>query len=358
MAVKENRHRPNPFISIVVPGFNEALLVETNLGQICDFMKSLENQYDWELIFINDGSTDATGVIADEFAAKRDNVHVLHHPYNFRLGQAMRYAFTQCRGDYIVVLDLDLSYSLDHIPLMMEKIDATKAKIVIASPYREGGKVSNVPWARKWMSKWANKYMSLLVTKDVFSDKITCITGMVRVYDRQFLSKLHLRAMDVDIQPEIIYKAMILRARIVEVPGHLKWIHQQVSDKKGFKRLSSIRVLRSIVYSLISGFVFRPFLFFIMPGFALILLSLYPIGWAFIHTVQFLTSNPENTKTALLPLSQALAFSYNLAPHAIVIGGFGLIIGLQLFCFGILSLQKKRYFDELFHLGCSNKSKN
>jgi len=205
------------------------------------------------------------------------------------------------------------------------------------------------------MSKWANKYMSILVTKDIFSDKITCITGMVRAYDREFLSKLHLRAMDVDIQPEIIYKAMILRARIVEIPAHLKWIHQQVSDKKGFKRLSSIRVLRSIVYSLISGFIFRPFLFFIMPGFALILLSLYPIGWAFIHAVRFLLSHPDSSNSSFIPLSQALAYSYNQSPHAFVIGGFSLIVGLQLFCFGIISLQKKRYFDELFHLGCSNK---
>ena len=356
--IVENRSdKTIPLLSLVVPGYNEELLVQQNLAKICDYMESLEAQYRWELIFINDGSTDDTGEIAEQFSLNHDRVTVLHHPYNFRLGQALRYAFSQCRGDYIIVLDLDLSYALEHVPALVEKIMHTKAKIVIASPYMEGGQVTNVPWTRKVMSRWANRYLSLLLTKDIFSDRITCITGMVRAYDRKFLTKLHLRAMDVDIHPEIIYKAMILRARIVEIPAHLKWIHQNVSDTTGVKRrLSSIRILRSILHSLISGFIFRPFLFFVVPGLALILLSLYPIAWAFFHAYQFLSMNLEGHTTFFLPLSKALAHSYNQSPHAIVIGGFCLIVGIQLFSLGILALQKKRYFDELFHLGCSKNA--
>jgi len=51
-----------------------------------------------------------------------------------------------------------------------------------------------------------------MATKDWFSDRLTNITGMVRTYDGEFIRRLNLSAMDVDIMPEIIYKAKILRA--------------------------------------------------------------------------------------------------------------------------------------------------
>ncbi len=56
-------------------------------------MESLEDEYRWELIVVNDDSKDRTGELLDAFARKRDNVRVLHHMYNFQLGQALRYAF-------------------------------------------------------------------------------------------------------------------------------------------------------------------------------------------------------------------------------------------------------------------------
>jgi len=101
-------------------------------------METLENRFRWELIFVNDGSTDGTGDLAESFAASRSNVLVLHHFTNFRLGQALRYAFSNCRGDYVVTLDVDLSYSPEHVERLLEKIVATRAKIVIASPYMSG----------------------------------------------------------------------------------------------------------------------------------------------------------------------------------------------------------------------------
>ncbi|PQP34338.1 glycosyl transferase family 2, partial [Desulfobacteraceae bacterium SEEP-SAG9] len=212
-----------PLVSIVVPAYNEETIIEKNLAALCEYMESLEDEYRWELIVINDGSTDKTGELAEIFSRARDNVHVLHHMFNFRLGQALRYAFDKCSGDYVVVMDADLSYSPEHIGKMLVKIKETRAKIVIASPYMKEGKVSNVPWQRKILSRWANRFLCITAPRDGFSDKLTTITGMVRAYDGEFLSRLNLKAMNVEIMPEIIYKAMILRARIVEIPAHLSW---------------------------------------------------------------------------------------------------------------------------------------
>lgn len=340
-----------PFVSIVVPAYNEAAIIEKNLSTLCQYMESLADEYRWELIVVNDGSTDETGDLAEAFAMTRDNVHVLHHMYNFRLGQALRYAFHNCRGDYVVTMDVDLSYSPDHIGRLLAKIRETRAKVVIASPYTKGGKVSNVPWLRRTFSVWANRFLSLTVTKDNLLPNLSTLTGMVRAYDGEFLRRLNLKAMDVDIQPEILYKAMILRARIVEIPAHLNWSMGKVGKAGGKQRKSSIRILKTIISSLLSGFMFRPFMFFILPGLTLMLLSFYPFAWIFIHTLNHFQKLSPSGLAFDHRLSGAIAAAFSQSPHAFIVGGVTLMLAIQLISLGILALQNKRYYEELFHLG-------
>jgi glycosyltransferase involved in cell wall biosynthesis len=259
------------------------------------------------------------------------------------LGQALRYAFANCQGDYIVTLDLDLSYSPDHVKQMLDAIMQTRAKIIIASPYMKGGRVSNVPWLRKILSIWANKFLSLTA-----KGKISTVTGMVRAYDRKFIQALNTKAMDMGINPEIIYKAQLLRARIIEIPAHLDWSFQKDLDTK---RSSSMKILWNILSSLFAGFIFRPFMFFIIPGFFLLLLAFYPIIWTFIHTLSYFSQISSSGASFDSRLSEAIASAFSQAPHTFIVGGIALVIGLQLVSLGIISLQNKRYFEELFHLG-------
>ena len=348
--VQKHRQKEKPLVSIVVPAYNEATIIEKNLTTLCEYMESLEDEYRWELIVVNDGSTDETGDLADAFARKRNNVTVLHHMFNFRLGQALRYAFNNCHGDYMVVMDIDLSYSPDHIEKLLTKIRESRAKVVIASPYMKGGKVSNVPWLRKMSSVWANRFLAFFA-KDRFLGKLATVTSMVRAYDRKFLSRLNLKAMDYDIMPEIIYKAMVLRARIVEIPAHLNWRLEEDLKSHGKKRKSGIRILRSIISSLISGFIFRPFMFFILPGLVLIMLSFYPFAWIINHTFNHL-QNPSLSGLAFdHRFSGAIAAAFSQSPHAFIVGGITLMVAIQLLSLGFLALQSKRYFEELFHLG-------
>ncbi len=339
-----------PLISLIVPAFNEAEILEQNLGILCRYMEGLEDVYRWELLIVNDGSTDATGDIADTFAASRPNVIILHHMFNFRLGQALRYAFHRSSGDIVVVMDIDLSYSPDHIGEMLVKLKETRAKIVIASPYRKGGHIAHVPWGRRLLSRWANRFLCLMATKDYFSDKLTTITGMVRAYDGPFIRRLSLWAMDVDINPEIIHKAKILRARIVEIPARLNW---QARNKRGARmkrRQSTRRILRSIIQSFVSGYLFRPFMFFIMPGLLLFVLSLYPLVWTVIHTIGQYKKLAGSGLSFDYRLSEAIGAAFKISPHAFIVGGIALMVAIQLISLGLLALQKKRYFAELFFL--------
>jgi glycosyltransferase involved in cell wall biosynthesis len=332
-----------PFLSIVVPAYNEAAIVQRNLSRLCAYLETLEAHYRWELIFVNDGSTDRTGELAEVFAAERDNVYVLHHITNMRLGQALRFAFAHCHGDYVVTIDLDLSYAPDHIERLLAALREKNAKIAIASPYMTGGRVSHVPWTRRMLSRWANRYLSFTT-----SGKLHTLTGMVRAYDRRFLDGLDLSAIDVEINTEILFKAQLLHVRVIEIPAHLDWSLQKT---EGRNRRSNMKILRAVIACLFSGFIFRPVIFFILPGFMLMLLAFYPLSWVFIHTANHLERAPVWMQSLDSRLSAAVAGAFHEFPHTFIVAGLALLVATQLISLGIMSMQSKRYFEELFHLG-------
>ena len=327
-----------PSATIVLPAFNEEALIAKNLQIVYDYLGTIEDRYDWEILVVNDGSSDRTGEIIDDFAATHPGVRTLHHFVNFNLGQALRYAFANARGDYVVTLDSDLSYGPDHIGCLLDTIVETKAKIVIASPYIKGGEVTAVPRFREFMSRAANKLLSMAA-----KGRLQTVTGMVRAYDRRFLRGLNLKAWDFEINTEIIYKAQLLRAHIVEIPAHLDWSGQK---DLGDSRVSSIRVQRSILAQAFSSFLFRPFMFFILPGVLVLLASFYTLGWSTWHTIDAWSGGAGS-------FSDAVAAAFEKSPHSFLVGGFALLVAIQLISLGILSMQSKRYFEEQFHLTTS-----
>jgi glycosyltransferase involved in cell wall biosynthesis len=345
--IQKTEQEDRPLVSIVVPGYNEAAIAGANLQSICNYMEGLEDRYRWELIFVDDGSSDGTGEIADAFAKGRGNVQVVRHMTNFRMGQALRSAFNYSRGDYIVTMDLDLSYSLDHIEKLLTKMLETKARVVVASPYMNGGKTSDVPWLRRKLSRWANRYLSFTA-----QGNLSTLTGMVRAYDGRFIRSLSLKSMDTEINEEIIYKTQLLNARIVEIPAHLDWGFQKAAGRGGG---SSLKIFKKIISCAFSGFIFKPFMFFVAPGLLLMVVSFYPLAWALIHTVthyRMLSSSPAPGRLDYL-FSDAIAAAFIQSPHSFLVGGFTLMLALQLISLGIIALQSKRYFEDLFHLGTS-----
>jgi glycosyltransferase involved in cell wall biosynthesis len=325
--------------TIVVPAYNEEAMIGSSIEALADYLLSIEDRYDWELIIVDDGSTDATGRIIDDYAAGDSRILALHHGVNFNLGQALRYAFNNARGDYVVTLDSDLSYGPEHVGLLLDTIVATNAKIVVASPYAKGGKVTAVPAARKFMSRWANRLLAWTA-----KGRLSTVTGMVRAYDTKFLRSLDLKAWDFEVNTEIIYKAQLLRARIVEIPAHLDWTGQRAV---GTARVSSIRIRRSVVAQAFTSFLFRPFMFFILPGLIILAFALYTLAWAAYHTFDAWFDPAVET------FSAAVAVAFDVSPHSFVVGGVGLLVAIQLISLGIISMQNKRYFEELFHLGTS-----
>jgi len=309
-----DRHESDhaPLVSVIVPAFNEAAVITASLATLVAHLETLAPRFRWEVVVVDDGSTDSTADQAEQFATAHPGVRVLRHRVNFRLGQALRYAFGQTTGDYVAVIDCDLSYSPDHITRMLHTAEDTGARIVVASPYARGGTTTKVPFVRRLLSRSANRLLAAAA-----GGEITTLTGMVRVYDGPFIRSLDLRAVDADINTEIIYKARILHARIVEIPAHLDW---SFAATGGTRRSVDGRLSGATVSSLFASFLFRPFLFFVLPG--LMLLA--------VAVIAFLR-----------------------APHHVLVPGITLVLALQFMSLGVVAAQAKRYFEELYHLGTS-----
>ncbi len=333
-----------PLVSVVLPVYNEAALLRKHIIEICNHLTQLEDIYRWELIIVNDGSSDESGEIADALAAEYENVTALHHPANFGVGQALRFGFANTTGDYVVTMDVDLSYDVNHIQELVEHIRVGGLKIVLASPYMKGGTIESVPFLRKALSILGNKFLTFFSQADC-----STITSMVRVYDGPFIRALDLRSMGLDLMPEILYKAMILRAGISEIPGRLDWGPQL---EYGENRTSSMRIFRHVASTFMSGFVFRPMHFFILPGIVIGLFAAYVTFWMFGHYFLELWAARELDASASREAAFATAFMKN--PHTYLMGVSSIIISVQLLSLGVLSLQNKRNFEDLYHLNSNN----
>lgn len=328
----------HPLVSVIVPAYNEAATLFRNVSRLGAHLD--RSTFTSEIIVVDDGSTDDTAAEAIRLADGRPDVKVVEHQANFGLGQAIKSGLRAASGDIIVTFDADLSYDPEHIDRLVATMETTGASIVVASPYMEGGSVTGVPRKRAILSKWANRILRRLSLHH-----ISTVTGMVRAYDAEFVDGLSLKSMDNQINAEIIYKATLLRRPIIEVPAHLRWTRNEDETRT---RSRSLRFVTMIIDSLFSGFIFRPFTFFLLPGVILGSLALYTLGWSTYHVITFL---PEQTGSVPEMIADAIAAAFQLSPHSIVVGGIALILSFQLISVGILSAQSKRYFEEVWYQG-------
>ena len=131
------------------------------------------------------------------------------------------------------------------------------------------------------------------------------------------------------------------------MPAELNWERQ---NRVGGKRRSSLRIFQQIFGTTVSGFILRPFTFLLVPGLLLLAFAAYVNTWMVIHFFESyaeLNASPDSARD----MSAAVAMAYERFPHTFIVGLLSLMLAMQLIGMAMLSLQNKRYFDELFHLG-------
>jgi len=197
----------------VLPTYNE----KDNLRPITEAI--LATEPDASVLIVDDNSPDGTGAIADQLAAERPNVAVLHREAKQGLGRAYVDGFcnVSSRGAGIVVqMDADFSHPVRYLPDLLEPILAGRADMVLGSRYVPGGVIPKWSPIRRFISKGGG-----LFARTVLRLPYRDLTGGFKAMRISVLQAIDLDAVHAGgyaFQIEMTYRAHRLGARIVEVP--------------------------------------------------------------------------------------------------------------------------------------------
>ncbi len=235
-------------ISVVSPFYNESSIIRESVLEMLRQLESLDGE--WELIVVNDGSTDNSAEIVREIAADNKRLRLIEYPFNRGRGYALRTGINSARGDIIVTTEIDLSWGQTIVNELVEAMHKwPDADMVIASPHLHGGSYRNVPLKRVLYSKLGNK-----VIRACMSNVVTMNTGMTRAYRREVIRSLPLTEEGKEFHLEVILKAKSLGYRIREIPAVLEWKDYKISGQK-VRRKSSSKINKLVVsHSLFSIF--------------------------------------------------------------------------------------------------------
>ncbi|EMF49738.1 glycosyltransferase family 2 protein [Streptococcus parauberis] len=144
-------------LSIVVPCYNEEDTIKLFLAEAHRVELQLENQLDFEYIFINDGSKDNTLNVLKEISNYNSNVHYLSFSRNFGKESAMLAGLEHARGDFITVMDADLQDPPELLIAMYDKIQEGYDVVGTRRKNREGE-----PPIRTFFSKLFYKVINII----------------------------------------------------------------------------------------------------------------------------------------------------------------------------------------------------
>jgi dolichyl-phosphate beta-glucosyltransferase len=199
-----------PFLSIVVPAYNEARRIRTTLESLCHFRES--ESYSIELIVVDDGSTDATVEAVSEFPA----IRLFRNGRNYGKGFTVRHGVLEARGEFILFTDADLSTPIEEVEKLLSALQSSAADAAVGSRALERELIgTHQPWFRDL----AGRFFNLLVR---------IFTGL-RLHDTQCGFKLFRRSstrrafelMRVEgfgFDPELLFLIERTGGRMVEVP--------------------------------------------------------------------------------------------------------------------------------------------
>ncbi len=312
-------HRRIEKISIICPLYNEELIIESAVKSMLTALKNLP--WDWELILVNDGSTDNSLKILREETKNTDRLKIISYEDNQGRGYALKTGIKQAAGDIIITTEIDLSWGED----IVEKITNTflntpKLDMIIASPNLKGGGYKNVPLKRVLLSKIGNKLIRLLFTR-----KVTMNTGMTRGYRREIIQGLNIFEKGKEFHLEVLLKLYNLGTVIGEIPAILEWKTNKPGKNTGNARKSSLKICKTIGTHFNFLFFASPIKYFWFISFILFSGSLFSLTYAVI-----------------------LFFSRGVSVFMAIISLLLAIFGLLFFGFGVIAELNKSILKELW----------
>lgn len=195
---------PAQTISLIVPALNEEAVVETVVLQIVDQVRG--RFADYELILVDDGSSDSTGAVMDRLAARHEKLRVIHNGRNLGFGASFQAGLRRARFEYVMLLCGDGGLPAASLPPIFDKIGT--ADIVV--PWMLNLKQIKTP-LRYFLSRTYTALVNALFGLD-----LRYYNGLP-VHRRENLQKISITSGGFGFQAEILVKLIKLGCTYVEV---------------------------------------------------------------------------------------------------------------------------------------------
>lgn len=234
-----------PSLAVVVPAYNEARRLTENLLTLLQYLETYRLAA--ELIVVDDGSTDETAAVAEEFFAQRTGVtaRVLRFAENRGKGHAVRAGLLAVQAPIALFSDADLSTPITELPKIVEPIEAGHYDIVLGSRALDRGLIGDrQPWRREQGGKVFNAIVRL-TTGLPFSDTQCGFKAFQMKSVRPIVEQMQIDGFGFDV--EILFLAQRAGLRMLEVP--VRWNHHEGSKvhivRDSLRMLSEVLTLRT-----------------------------------------------------------------------------------------------------------------
>lgn len=247
-------------VSLITYGYNEELLVQEFLERAIAMLEACAEDY--ELVFVDDGSTDRTAEIVAAFAVSHPQVRLIKNAKNMNTGPSFKRAVAEARKDYIFWQMVDWCYDLTDLRVFLELLKIFDVVVgVRPTPERL---LSHIPVIKSFyrVRSRSDSFMRAVVSLTNYY-VLKIMYGLdfhdfqnVHFYPRKVLQKDALQGNSSFLSAECLVRAQQQGMSFIEVP--IGFFPRKAGDAKGFKPLTLYRSLRDIVVNWVDwGWRFR-----------------------------------------------------------------------------------------------------
>lgn len=219
-------------LSVIIPVYNEVQNIREILKRV------LATGLPWEIVIVDDGSTDGTRDILKELDGK-DKIRVILHEKNQGKGAAVRTGFSEAKGDVFLIQDADLEYDPRDYPAILRPIEEGIADVVYGSRFLGAARRSTMFW-----HMIANKLLTL-ATNILYNNILTDMETGYKVFRREVLDGITIHSNSFNFEPEFTAKILKKNVRIFEVP--ITFNPRDYSDGKKIKIHDAFEAIWALV---------------------------------------------------------------------------------------------------------------
>ena len=195
-------------VSVIVPTWNERENIVPLLRGLQDALQG----YDFKVVVVDDNSDDGTAEAVESYASGDPRFHVERRPGKLGLAGAVLHGARVAGGDYLVMMDADLSHDPQVVPHLISKLQQGY-DVAVGSRYISGGGTTQWPWHRRLAS-----HLSILVARMLLGIRVQDPTSGFAAYRRRYLTDLPTRFSAPGFKLLVEVLAVWPHLRVVEYP--------------------------------------------------------------------------------------------------------------------------------------------